>query len=226
MSDKAIISLHQRHQQDAKRWQVMSFFLFLLLLLTIGVVTPTVLYVIKPQIRYIEIKTDGTFKVLPTTLLSSQRRYLEEQELQNYIKDRLNLNGTKLTNGHLNKDIIETVASKSSDNVRRQYSKELRAVYESAAFDRRKTKIINYHLVDKTQNIYRFDISINDYFKGELGGFDVQSTRYVLHLQYKREDIALYSEEHFKKNPLAIKVTHFQNQEDISNSVQEIEIDD
>ena len=222
ISDKmdALQILHKDNLEQRQRWMLISFGLILVVTLETMVICylSTQVATKKEVIRYVEFSERGDFgfKVLPESNMSlSQKKLLIEQQLQQYVIDRVsNVASKKSGLTEVVAPKVNFVSALSSREVVNQYSAEVMKIYNESDFTKRDIQILSFSEIENRK--YRFDFNTIDI---TTEGKPVEQ-RWVVYLKYQLLDPnELKINEHKEINPLGIKITYYRGDVDRQHKI-------
>jgi hypothetical protein len=213
--------LHQENLLQRKKWQ--NICVILLLLILVQSVAIIILSVEaaknKEVIKYVEFSTKGDFGF---TVLSdakvdlSQRKLLIEQQLQNYVINRVSNIATKKTNNReLDHEKVKFVLAYSNIEVSKQYSNELLKIYNDSEFKNRDVQILSYSEIEDRK--YRFDFKTIDTYEDSR----IEENRWVVYVKYDLIDPNQIKLAEYKEiNPLGVKITYYRGDIDRKQKIE------
>jgi len=205
-----VLLLHKENLEQRQKWQIISLILVIVVALETILITYLSVKIStkKETVRYVEFSERGDFgfKVLPESNIDlSQKKLLIEQQLQQYVMNRVsNVASKKLNNNEIDNSKVKFVNALSSRDVSNQYSTELFRIYNESAFTKRDVHMFSFSEVENRK--YRFDFkTIDTYPSGEK-----EEQRWVVYLKYQIVDSNdLKINQHKEINPLGIKITYY-----------------
>lgn len=202
--------LHKENLEQRHKWQVFSYALLSVVVIeTILISFLSIKLSEKKEIvRYVEFSERGNFgfKVLPSSDIDlNQRKLLIEQQLQQYVSDRVsNVVSKKYGEVEVDAPKVKFVSAFSSREVNNQYQSEILKIYNEADFVKRDIQILSSSETEDRK--YRFDFKTID----TLPNDKINEQRWVVYLKYDILDPnELKVNEHKELNPLGIKITYY-----------------
>jgi type IV secretory pathway component VirB8 len=214
------ILLHQQMLEQRHKWQFLSFILMFIVVVQtvlIGFLTVKVANK-KESVRYVEFSERGDFgfKVVQDSNIDlSQKKLLIEQQLEQYVVDRVtNVVAKKSGTTEIDSPKVQFVSAFSSKDVHKQYEGELLRIYNEATFTKRDINILSFSEIEERK--YRFDFETID----SLPNNKIIKKRWVVHLKYDLLDPnELKINEHKEINPLGVKITYYRGDVDRKQKV-------
>lgn len=214
------IILHRDSLEQRQKWMLFCFGLILVVTLeTIVICILSVQVASKKEVvRYVEFSERGDFgfKILPESNMNlSQKKLLIEQQLQQYVIDRVtNVASKKAGITEIDSPKVKFVAALSSREISNQYSSEMLRLFNEADFVKRDIQILSFSEVENRR--YRFDFKTID----SLSNGGVEEQRWVVYLKYDLLDPNdLRINEHKEANPLGIKITYYRGDVDRQHKI-------
>jgi type IV secretory pathway component VirB8 len=219
MSDTTLL-LHQENLLQRRAWKFFSIFLVIIIIAQVAVISFLSKLVSEKRevVKYVEFSDRGdfAFRVLPEGGIDiSQRKLLIEQQLQQYVINRIsNVASKKQGNREIDSNKIKFVAALSSKQVSEQYEAEVFRIYNEADFIRREVSILsNSELEDRK---YRYDFITTDI----LENGETLEQRWVVYIRYDLVDPnTLTVKEHKAINPLGVKITYYRGDIDTKSKI-------
>lgn len=216
----ALQILHKDNLEQRQRWMLISFGLILVVTLETMMICylSTQVAAKKEVVRYVEFSERGDFgfKILPESNMNlSQKKLLIEQQLQQYVVDRVsNVASKKSGLTEVEAPKVKFVSALSSREVVTQYSTEMMRLYNEGDFTKRDIQILSFSEIENRK--YRFDFKTID---TTTDGRPVEQ-RWVVYLKYQLLDPNdLKISEHKEINPLGIKITYYRGDVDRQHKV-------
>ena len=213
--------LHKENLEQRQKWQLISFVM-------ISVILIETLFLCflshkvaqkKEVVRYVEFseKGDFGFKILPSLDINlSQRKLLIEQQLQQYVLNRVANVATKESGeSEVDNNNIKFVFAFSSKKISEQYESELLKIYNEAKFIKRDVQILSFSEIEERK--YRFDFKTIDV----LADGRRNEKRWVVYLRYDLVDPNSFKiEAHKEINPLGVKITYYRGDIDRKQKIE------
>lgn len=152
------ILLSQSTLKEAKRWQLMSIFLIIIILLLISAII-TILPLKETKIKYVEFAKAGSyhFKIIESPLSKEQKLLLIRQILRDYVVNRISYTG----NVRIDTPSVQKVVAMSSKKVTDQFRYVYERIDKETSIQRRQVEIISD--IPLSRNVHQVQYRTIDY---------------------------------------------------------------
>jgi len=152
------ILLSQATLKEAKRWQLMSMFLIIIILLLISAIV-TILPLKETRIKYVEFAKAGSyhFKIIESPLRKEQKLLLIRQTLRDYVLNRISYTG----NVRIDTPSVQKVVAMSSVKVINQFRHVYERIDQETSIQRREVEIISD--IPLSKNVHQVHYRTIDY---------------------------------------------------------------